>query len=246
MKLFSALVIALLALIGSLIAESEKENVIIVLDASGSMWGQVNQEPKISIAKRVVQDLVNDWSLSSDIGLIAYGHRRKGDCKDIETIIPVSSPDPAQFKKVLSSLSAKGKTPLSDAVENAAETLKYKENAATVILVSDGIETCDRDPCKLASALESSGVNFTTHVVGFDLSQEDQGKIRCIADNTGGKFLAAHDAESLKASMEEAIQEITQVKADVRLQAVAAVDQGSIKVTSWELYAGSDLKETSS
>ncbi|RJQ79670.1 MAG: hypothetical protein C4519_10885 [Desulfobacteraceae bacterium] len=97
------------------------------------------------------------------------------------------------MKARIAALNAKGKTPLSAAVQQAAKALRYTEEKATVILVSDGLETCDADPCALAM----SGVDFTVHVIGFDITKEEQARLRCLADKTGGLFLAAGNAQSL-------------------------------------------------
>ena len=63
---------------------------MIVFDASGSMWGQISGTPKIVIAKEVLSNVVAEWDENIHLGLIAYGHRKKGDCNDIETLIPVA------------------------------------------------------------------------------------------------------------------------------------------------------------
>lgn len=39
---------------------------------------------------------------------------------------------------------------MTDAVIAAAEALRYTADTATVILVSDGVETCNPDPCAAA------------------------------------------------------------------------------------------------
>ena len=75
--------------------------------------------------------------------------------------------------------------------------MRYTEDKATVILVTDGIETCDADPCALANQLEQSGIDFTAHVVGFGLSDEEGRQVACLADNTGGHYLPAANADEL-------------------------------------------------
>ena len=186
--------------------KAPKARVVIVLDASGSMWGQVDGTPKIVIARNVIHDMMKTWDKAIDVGLIAYGHRSKGNCKDIETLVPVGPADPKAIDKAVDSLNPKGKTPLTAAVTRAAEDLKYTEEAATVILVSDGLETCHADPCAAAAALEKAGVNFTAHVIGFGLKENEQKKLRCLADKTGGLFLAAKDAPTLEASLGKAVK----------------------------------------
>ncbi|HMS94529.1 MAG TPA: hypothetical protein PKA03_04815, partial [Tabrizicola sp.] len=82
-------------------------------------------------------------------------------------------------------------------VRRAAAELKSTEEKATVILITDGIETCEADPCALGSELEASGVDFTAHVVGFGLSEEEGKAVACLAENTGGKYIQASDAGQL-------------------------------------------------
>ena len=182
------------------------DKVMIILDASGSMWGQVQGKAKIDVAKSAVKELVKDWDEGVELGLMAYGHRRKGDCSDIETLVGIRMVNAQDFASSVDALSPKGKTPLSDAVIRAAEELKYSEDKATVILVSDGIESCKKDPCKVAEELEKKGVDFTAHIVGFDIKKEDQAKLRCIAENTGGSYFDAKDASSLQAALKGAVQ----------------------------------------
>ena len=180
-------------------------NSILVLDASGSMWGQIEGEAKIVIAKRVLGDLLKDLPADRRLGLVAYGHRRTGDCADIEELAAVGA-DRAAISGAVQKLNPKGKTPMADSIKLAAEKLKYAEAKATVILVSDGIETCASDPCGVASALEAAGADFTVHVVGFDVTEENaQAQLRCIAENTGGKYVSASNAGELTGALAETV-----------------------------------------
>lgn len=188
-------------------AEPPSARVVLILDASGSMWGQIDGRHKIEIAREVIHDLLDDWDPSVHLGLTAYGHRREGDCADIESLIPPDAVDPARVRAAVDAINPKGKTPLSDAVIHAARQLRFTEEKATVILVSDGIETCDRDPCKVARELEEAGADFTAYVIGFDVTeQKAQDQLRCLAENTGGEFTLARDASSLEEALHRAVQ----------------------------------------
>lgn len=84
-------------------------------------------------------------------------------------------------------------TPMTDAVQQAAHALKFTENEVTVILVSDGEETCAADPCQAIAELEKLGVNLTVHTAGFGLESAEAKKAReqlqCMAQTTGGAIL---------------------------------------------------------
>ena len=187
-----------------------KDSAMIVFDGSGSMWGQIQGKHKIEIAREVMGTLVKDWNEDIDLGLMAYGHREKGNCSDIEILQPVSKPDSKKILRIINKLSPKGKTPISQSLKQAAETLRYKEDPATIILISDGEESCKGDPCVVSKELEAKGINFTTHVIGFGVKNNDKAKqqLRCIADNTGGQFYEAEDAGSLNEALVQVQKEI--------------------------------------
>lgn len=196
----------ILLISGIALAEASSGNVILVLDASGSMWGQVDREPKIEIAREVVGSIIADWDESVHLGLTAYGHRRKGDCNDIESLIGVGPVNKRSFMSTVNRISPKGMTPLSQAVVQAARELRYREQKATVILVSDGKETCHMDPCTVGRELEEAGVDFTAHIIGFDVKDEFSiGQLRCLAKNTGGTFTLADNASALKDALRKAV-----------------------------------------
>src|SRR5690606_40404305 len=117
---------------------------------------------------------------------------------DLETWIEPGPLDRASFIDTVNAIRPKGKTPISAAVQHAAVLMSYRDNPATVVLISDGLETCQADPCALAEQLAQQGVRFTTHVVGFDLEDAAHANLACIAENTGGVFVPAQNAAELK------------------------------------------------
>ncbi len=176
--------------------------VMLVLDASGSMWGQIGGRTKVEIARDAVGRLVGPWNPDVPLGLVAYGHRQKGDCGDIETLVAPGPLDPAGYLGTVRGLNAKGMTPLSAAVIEAAKVLRSTEQKATVILVSDGEETCNLDPCQVGRDLEAAGVDFTAHVIGFDVpNPQHQAQLRCLAETTGGRYFNARSADELAGTL---------------------------------------------
>lgn len=186
-------------------SHSRRDKAIVVLDGSGSMWGVIDEVTKIEIARDVVSDVLQNWPDDTELGLMSYGHREKGNCSDIETLITPGTVDTDAFRTVISNIQPKGKTPMSEAVIQAAKSLKYTENKATVILISDGVETCGLDPCAVGQELEAAGIDFTAHVIGFDVANDNTDGLRCLAENTGGQFLQADNADELKRSLQESV-----------------------------------------
>ncbi len=179
---------------------------IIILDASGSMWGDVKGGVKIDIAKKAIRDLLPTIEDGVEIGLMAYGHRKKGDCSDIELLVPPAAGNRAAILKAVDGIVPKGKTPLCDAVLIAAASLQFEENKASVILISDGIETCDKDPCVVGEQLEAKGIDFVCHVVAFDITRDKNAGLDCLANKTGGLYLEARDAASLKDALNQVVK----------------------------------------
>src|SRR5690606_2544438 len=97
MKTLQAALFAALALMVPTAAAAAAEDVVIVYDASGSMWGQIDGVSKLEIPREVMADLVQAWSADTNLGLVAYGHRSEGDCGDIETLITPGPLDRASF-----------------------------------------------------------------------------------------------------------------------------------------------------
>jgi Ca-activated chloride channel family protein len=151
---------------------------MIVLDGSGSMSAPVNGRPRIEVAREALGELLKGWDPKVEVGLMSYGHRRKNDCSDIEVLAPAAKIDAARLTAIAGRITPQGMTPLSAAVKQAAESLKYTEQRATVILISDGIETCKADPCALGAELKKLGVEFRMHVIGFAVQRQDDGGLR--------------------------------------------------------------------
>ncbi|KAA3450251.1 hypothetical protein C7I87_11375 [Mesorhizobium sp. SARCC-RB16n] len=179
--------------------------VIIILDASGSMWAQIDGKPKLEIARESLRTVLQSVPADDEIGFMAYGHREKGSCDDIQLIVPPQPGSASAISAAADSMKFLGKTPLTAAVKQAAEALRYTEDKATVVLITDGLETCGGDPCALGKELKASGVDFTADVVGFGLTADEGKQIACLADNTGGKYIQASDEKALQEALVETV-----------------------------------------
>ena len=172
---------------------------IIVLDVSNSMWGQIDGVAKIFIAREVVGNLVTDLEEDIDFGLIAYGHTSKADCGDIELVMPVGDLDSNAFKRAVNQLTPQGRTPLTEAVRQAADHLNYATRSARIVLVSDGVESCDGNPVGLAAELAANALDLTVHVIGFDVSGiDDQSGLQALAEQNHGLYLTPDTSIELK------------------------------------------------
>ena len=196
-----------LATFGSIAPAADPPATIIVLDASGSMRERLQRHKKIDIARAVVRELVHGLPDDFRLGLAAYGHRNN-DCTDLELLIPPGRIDKAAFIRAVDALRPRGRTPISASLRFSAEALGYRKNHANIVLISDGEETCEADPCDTARLLARDAAGLTIHTVGFNLSAREAEAIECVALATGGRYFAAHDAASLRDALERVIGEI--------------------------------------
>ena len=171
---------------------------ILILDASGSMWTQLDDgSSRIEVARNVLGDFLAARDPAQPLGVIAYGHNRKGDCSDIEVLAPVAAQDSAALGARLRTLNPRGKTPLADALRRAATQIPQTSEATDIVLVTDGLETCGGDVCAVAADLAAMGVQVRAHVVGFGLSEQEIAQVSCVADATGGLIFSTQSGADL-------------------------------------------------
>lgn len=230
------------------------ERAIIVLDGSGSMWAQIDGKARITIARETLASVLATLPDDLELGLMTYGHREKGNCDDIELLVKPAVGTAAAIIAAADAINPKGMTPISQAVRLAAEDLQFTEEKATVILITDGLETCEVDPCALASELEAKGVDFTTHVLGFGLSDEEGQQVACLAENTGGKYLSAKDGAALAEALTTTVAQVVAAEpvpepeatpepvAEYNLKPTASLSEGGPDIVDdkadlvWELH----------
>lgn len=210
MRIIRNLVLGAISALGLAFPAVAAERAIIVLDGSGSMWAQIEGKARITIARETLSSVLATLPDELELGFMTYGHREKGNCADIEMLVQPATGTGAAIAAAADGINPKGMTPISDAVRLAAEDLAFTEQKATVILITDGLETCEVDPCALASDLEAQGIDFTTHVLGFGLSDEEGQQVACLAENTGGKYLSANDGAALVDALTATVVEVAQ------------------------------------
>ncbi|WGW04140.1 vWA domain-containing protein [Tropicibacter oceani] len=185
-------------ILAAMTASAQDSGTVLVLDGSGSMWAELPEgRSRIEVARDVLADFLSARDPAKPLGVIAYGHNRRGDCSDIETIAAVGVQDGHALSQRLRALMPRGKTPLADALRRAVSEIPSTAEQADIVLVTDGLETCGGDPCAVAAELAASGIPIRAHVVGFGLTEAEVQQIACVADQTGGLILATQSGAEL-------------------------------------------------
>ena len=95
--------------------------IIFIYDASGSMWGQMEGKTKQEIAASVLATSIDNFAENQQIGLVAYGHRKKGDCTDVETLLPLTNTSKSDVTTAVKNIKPLGKTPLAFSAEKVID-----------------------------------------------------------------------------------------------------------------------------
>ncbi len=178
--------------------------VMVVLDASGSMNANDAPGPRITAAKKAVDALVDSLPSNARVGLLVYGTgtssagsaKAKG-CQDIKQVVALGTVDKPAFKAAVAKVTASGYTPIGNSLKAAAQLLP-KEGPRSIVLVSDGEDTCAPPaPCDTARSLKAAGTDLTVHTVGFKVDTAARSQLTCIAAATGGSYRETSDGGSL-------------------------------------------------
>ncbi|MCZ4318435.1 VWA domain-containing protein [Aequorivita viscosa] len=181
--------------------------IIFIYDASGSMWGQIKGKTKMDIASTVLSYSINDFAENQKIGLVAYGHRKKGDCRDVEILLPISNTSKNKVATAVKSIKPLGMTPLAYSASTVIDQLRKSKEKATIVLITDGIESCDGNICDVIKAAKAEGIDFKLHIVGFGLKKGETQQLECAAKAGDGNYYDAADASGLGDAMTEVTSE---------------------------------------
>lgn len=218
-------------------------DILFILDGSGSMWGQIDGTSKIQTAKETMNGLLDSVPQDARIGIMTYGTRDKASCSDISLLNAIGT-DRNTIKSSIAGLKPLGKTPIEKSLVAGIATLASSQPFDTqksLVLVSDGIESCDGNPCAVASSAAKSGVGLKVHVVGFDVDAQTRSQLECIAENGGGQYFNAANTDGFKRAM-EAVIEVAQASATEPIAPAAAPTPSAVEVFRDD-FDGDDLAD---
>ncbi|MBI5422349.1 VWA domain-containing protein, partial [Candidatus Peregrinibacteria bacterium] len=177
----------------------------LILDASGSMWGQVEGRAKIDVAKESMNRIIDDLKAKErlEVALRIYAHQNK-ECTNSVVEMPMGKIDAEGMKAKVATIKPLGMTPIYYSLTESVKDFK-KDQAGdkVVVLVTDGLESCNGDPCAAAKALKEGGVVSKIHVVGFGLTKTELETLKCIAEPSGGLVVGASNATEFMSAMQE-------------------------------------------
>lgn len=190
----------------------EQLNVEILLDASGSMAEVIDGTTKMGIAKETIMSFMEELPKETNVALRVYGHKGTGSesdkelsCSSSDILYGFDPYDQEAFAQALDKVQPAGWTPNGLALSKAKEDLSEfsgKENTNIVYMVSDGMETCETEPVKVAQEFHDSNIKPIINVIGFDVDSEGQNHLKEIADAAEGLYHSANDQNELAEEFE--------------------------------------------
>ncbi|NEN24842.1 VWA domain-containing protein [Cryomorpha ignava] len=181
--------------------EEPLTRLLFVFDASNSMNATWQSDRKITIARKLLSDAIKevDDKPNVELGLRVYGHQvmiepGKQDCDDTRLEVSFRPHNGALIQRTLNNLSPKGTTPIARSLEKAAGDFPECSNCRNIIiLITDGIEACDGDPCAVSRALQKKGIILKPFVIGVGLEDEFKDTFTCV-----GNYFDATNEESFE------------------------------------------------
>jgi hypothetical protein len=232
---------SILVLSGLQHSRKPTKNLEIILDASGSMKALLGKKTRWATALDVLADVVAKLPSDFSVGLRAYGHREPSrsprTCTDSQLVVAVTKLNRDAVLAAAKKLAPRGETPLVYSILQTPTDLRGV-GGGTVILITDGEESCGGDLKAAAQKLKASGLDLTLNIVGFTLkSAPAQAQLGSLAESTGGRFYAAQSGEALaRAVLLAAVDKLPYRILDASGHEVAKGEAGSGKLH--ELPAG--------
>jgi Ca-activated chloride channel family protein len=192
-------------------------NAVVILDSSGSMTGLVNSKQRIDIAKDAVSKFLMAVPKGVNTGLVVYGHKGSNNyadkelsCNGIEEVVKLGANNSSSIISAMKSFSPRGWTPIAGALDFAKDIFskRSKSDGDFLILVSDGIESCDGDPLDSAQKLKSEIKNIELDVIGFAADNATRTFLNNVAVAANGSYITANKADDITEELNKQLAKI--------------------------------------
>lgn len=196
-----------------------KTRILFLLDASGSMLAKWEDSDRMEVAKNLLAHLVDSLQgyQNVEVALRVYGHqfgRERNDCKDTKLEVPFAATNAEVIKKKLQQIIPRGNTPITYSLEQAADDFPEDKSRNVVVLITDGLESCNGDPCAMSLALQKKHIFLRPFVIGIGIEAEYEKQLSCI-----GQYFNAADVQTFENVLTEIVtQALSQTTVRVELQ----------------------------
>lgn len=182
-----------------------RPELLVLLDASGSMdEAEPTGSTRMEIAQEAVTGVAEELPRSANMGLRAFGPSETGDdCDASELLVPIGEGRDGIVDTV-NDLEPAGSTPLAYSLEQAADDFFDSVTPKTIVLISDGEDTCDGDPVDVAENITDQGLDLRIHVIGYDVDNDTRDQLIRVAQAGNGSYYDAQDGAALVSRLSRA------------------------------------------
>lgn len=179
----------------------EEPEVVVIVDGSGSMRDPWSGTTRIDAARRSIRHVVDGMPPPVDIALVEFT-----SCTNIRRDKFYSAPERPALVQEVDRLNPTGGTPLARSIERAG-TITSGQAESTVIVISDGEDTCGGDPCAAARAMKAKRPHMTINVVDISGGGAGSAALQCVASATGGRVLTPQSAADMVNKVQQATRQ---------------------------------------
>ncbi len=175
----------------------EKTRILFLFDASGSMLAPWGNELRIDVAKRVLTNLVDSLKVNDkiELALRPYGHltpSKEQNCKDTKLEIPFAPNNNDRIIDRLKYIYPRGTTPIAYSLLQSAKDFPKDDNYRNIIIIiTDGIESCDGDPCAVSLELQKKDIFLRPFVIGLGMEEKFASEFDCMGEYFNAKNINA-------------------------------------------------------
>ncbi|MEO5572098.1 MAG: VWA domain-containing protein [Bacteroidia bacterium] len=159
--------------------------ILFLFDDSQSMRVKWQSNTKFEIAKKLLSEMVDSLQRidNLELALRVYGHTKRfppQDCDDTRLEVPFGRMNSFQIKKKLKEIQPSGTTPIAASLQECEKDFPDDPSRNIIILITDGIEECNGDPCAVSYALQKKGIVLKPFVIGLGITKDFAKSFDCV------------------------------------------------------------------
>ena len=212
-------------------SSDENEEILFIVDFSNSMNEKIDFAPKVYHAIEAIKSILNESGNRIKIGLRIFGvtdkpiigrdrdgyyWKKENLCSASTLVMPISRYNNSNISSKLSQYKPMGVSPIGYSLKQAVQN-DFTPSASLkhIILVTDGGENCNEDPCHYIKKIMSLRNDIKIDVIGITVNENAFSQLSCIANASNGKYYQINKQEDFKAKFQEALYSEKDIPSEV-------------------------------
>lgn len=190
---------------------TRQPRILLIVDASSSMlqpWGE--HDIRFQVASRIVAGLMDSiYAVNAGVefGLRVYGHQspaQNNDCYDSKEEVMFSKNNWTQMQLRLASIKPFGVSPIAYSLSEAAQNdlADAVHNAYSIILITDGGESCGGNICDVVKKLIENKIYFKPYIIGLVDYAPLKDQYKCL-----GKYLQVVNEQDIAPAIDKIVED---------------------------------------